>query len=167
MITARNVMLSLPLSARTATADLKTGMVVKFVQSAASGDQPLVAKATAADLVDPTVLKGVVDFIQPDSQYVEFSLDTTTLTITPLAESIPQGAQVNVWTVKPVIAYHASKLDASLSPATIREGAVVAIDGDTSLPALYSAGATDGRQKAVGTVYRVDGPEVTIFFHSL
>lgn len=162
MITVRNQSVALSVSARTGAATtLKAGMVVKFAQGAASGDQPTVVPVVAADLSDPKVVKGIVDYITPDSQDVDFDVTTATLALSPIAVVIPAGAQVNVWLGKLVIAYHESLLPAGFKAANARESDKVSFDADTGLPAAYNAAGADGTQTPVGMVYRVDGPEVT------
>lgn len=162
MITIRNADLAQSVSARASTADLTPGMVVAFVQGDASGDQPKVRKATTAELTDATVQKGIVDFIQPDSQDVDFNYNVVSQALTPIAKTIPQGAQVNVWFGTLVIAYHDSLLPAGLKSTTIRETAKVAFDSTTALPAVYNGAGANGTNGYVGMVYRVDPVEVTL-----
>jgi hypothetical protein len=168
MITIRNADTTLSLSARTATADLIAGMIVAFVQSTASGDQPKVRKATIAEISDPTVVKGIVDFIVDDSLAVDFDISLIDQSLSPTVNIhnanmvIPLNAQVNVWLGKVVIAYHSSNLPAALKSGTVREGMKLSFAGGTNLPALYASGGVDGSQTPVGMVYRVDGPEVTM-----
>lgn len=170
MITVRNRDTALSLSAR-AGAVLKPGQVVKFAAGAASGDQPTVVAVTAADLdaaAAGTLTIGIVDYVQPDSQDVDFDVNVVTQGLTAQAKTIPSGAQCNVWTNKPVIAYHSSVLDASLAPATVREPQKVAFLVSNGLPAAHNAAAVDtGAENYMGFVYRVDGPEVTIVFTGL
>lgn len=162
MITLRNTDLATSVSARAADATLVPGMVVKLVQGAASGDQPKVSKASAADLADATIQKGIVDFIQPDSQAVDFTYDVNSQGLTPIAQTIPAGAQVNVWIGKMVIAYHDSLLPAGLLSTAVREASKVAFDSTTSMPGVYNAAGANGLNVFVGTVYRVDPKEVTM-----
>jgi hypothetical protein len=167
MITIRNAKTAQSVSARASTADLKPGMIVAFVAGAANGDQPKVRKATIAEIADATVLKGIVDYIPADSDAVDFTIVPATQVLTPVDDTIPLDAQVNVWFNKPIVAYHESKLPAGLKPTTQREGTKVAFDGDTALPAAYNAGGADGTQVIMGMVYRNDGPEMTIVFTGL
>jgi hypothetical protein len=165
MITVRNADNAHSIAARAGAAGLRPGMVVKFAQGAASGDQPTVVKAVAADMSDATVLKGIVDFVQHDSQFVDFTVNQVTQVLTAVDDTIANGEQVNVWMGKIVIAYHDADLPTLLKSATVRESAKVAFDADTSFPAEYLTGQTDGRQVATGMVYRVDGPEVTLLLN--
>ena len=162
MITVRNADMALSLSARASTADLQPGMIVVFVVSAASGDQPKVRKATNLEIADVTIPKGIVDFIVDDSEAVDFTINTVTQALTEVSNVIPINSQVNVWMGKLVIAYTAANLSATLAPATVREATKVAFDADTAFPREYLAGQTDGGQIPMGIVYRVDGPEVTL-----
>lgn len=162
MITIRNEDKALSLSARASTADLVSGMVVVAVQGAASGDQPKVRKATAAELADVKVQKFIVEYDAPDSNEVDFDINVVTQGLTPIAKTIPQNAQVNIWMGTLVIAYHETLLPAGFKAANAREAAQVAFDGDTNLPAAYNAAGSDGTQIVSGLVYRVDGPEVTL-----
>ena len=168
MITVRNADLALPVSARTGAADMKPGMLVKFAAGAASGDQPTVVRAVAADIDSwkaGALTLGIVDYNKQDSQDVDFDVNVAAQTLTAQDNTIPQDAQVVVWLGKPVIAYHSSMLEASLAPATVREPQAVAFLASTSKPTAYNGAATNtGEENYVGFVYRVDGPEVTIAF---
>lgn len=170
MFTVRNSDHALSLSARTATADLKAGMIVAFVQntSTVAGEQPLVRKATLAEITDPTIQKGLVDFIVEDSLAVDFDISLVDQTLSPTTNAhnatpvIPLGSQVNVWMGKLVVSYHSADLPAALLPTAVREGARVAFNNTTNLPAIYNSGGADGSQTPVGIVYRIDGPEVSM-----
>ena len=163
MITIRNEDKALSLSARASTADLVSGMIVVAVQGAASGDQPKVRKATAAEIKDVKVQKFIVEYDAPDSTEVDFNINTVTQGLTPIAKTIPLNAQVNIWMGTVVIAYHESLLPAGFKAADAREASPVVFDSDTNLPAAYSAGgSTDATDTVEGFVYRVDGPEVTL-----
>lgn len=163
MITVRNADTVQSVSARASTADLQPGMIVAFVQGTASGEQPKVRKATAAEIIDATVMKGVVDFIPDNNEFVDFDVNTVTGGLTAKSDVIPVDSQVNVW-MGPclVIAYSDDVLPSGLKSATVREASKVGFDGDTAFPGVYASGATDGLQSAKGMVYRVDGPEVTL-----
>lgn len=171
MITVRNAETCQSVSARAGQANLKPGMVVKFAAGAASGDQPTVVAVTAADLdaaTAGTITLGIVDYVQPDSLDTDFTIDPATQVLTPVAKTIPNGAQVNVWMNKPIIGYHKDDLDASLDPATVREPQKVAFLVANGMPAAFNAAAVDtGAENYMGFVYRVDGPEVTLLFASL
>lgn len=163
MITVRNPSAALSVSARTAAATaFVPGMIVKFAQGTASGDQPTVVAPLAADMSDAKVLKGIVDFVTADSQDVDFTINPATQALTLLSEVIPAGSQVNVWMGKIVIAYNNANLPAALQGGTVREATTVTFSNATQLPAVYNAAGTDGSQVVVGMVYRVDGPEVTM-----
>jgi hypothetical protein len=164
MITIRNQDLALPFTAVAGEAGLKPGMCVKFVQGTATGDVPKVMKAAAADLDDAKVKKGIVHWVPEDSQSVDFDINVANSTLGAVAVTIPEGAQVTVFTGRPVIAYHSSALDSSITFASLREGAQIGFDGTTGLPGLHAAGETDGRENYVGWVYRMDGVEATIAF---
>lgn len=161
MITVRNQDQALSLTARAGAAGLKPGMLVKLAQGAASGDQPTVVAVSAADIADVTVKKFIVDYIPSDSQHVDFDIAPATQVLTALDTSIPNGAQVNIWSGTVVIAYHDSLLPTGFKAADVRESAKLAFDADTDLPAAYNAAGTDGTEVCVGYVYRVDAPEVT------
>lgn len=167
MITIRNQDTALPFSARAGAADLKVGMVVKFAIGSASGEQPTVIQASAADMLDSTIKKGIVDFHVEDSTNVDFDVTLTSSTLVAQAKLIPLNEQVVVWTNKPIVAYHQSALDASITFSSLREAAKIGFSETTNFPGLYSGGATDGRQVYAGWVYRMDGPEATIAFETL
>jgi hypothetical protein len=167
MITIRNQDTALAFTAVTGEAGLKNGMVVKFVQGNAQGDVPKVVKAAAADLDDAKVKKGIVLYAFEDSLTVDFDINLANSTLSAISMEIPNGAQVAVFTGKPVVAYHSSALDSSINIATIREGALIGFDGTTGFPGLHAPAETDGRENYVGWVYRVDGPELTIAFENL
>lgn len=167
MITIRNEDKALSLSARASTADLVTGMLVVMVQAAASGDQPLVRKATEAEMENPAIRKFIVEYDYPDSQDVDFEINTVTQALTPIAKLIPEGAQVNVWTGDLVIAYHESAIPTTLEAT--REGTAFGFDQATNLPAVVADSDlttfpdTGGAATVVpiGIKYRIDGPEHT------
>jgi hypothetical protein len=163
MITIRNEDKALSLSARAGVV-LTPGQVVKLAPGTASGDQPTVVLATIADLSDVTVQKFIVDYVQPDSLDVDFDINPSTQALTPIAKTIPSGAQCNIWYGTVVVAYHETLLPAGFKAANAREADKAAFDGDTGLPGKYASGAVDGLQAAKGFVYRVDGPEVTFSF---
>lgn len=162
MITIRNEDKALSLSARASTNDLQSGMVVVAVPGTASGDQPKVRKATAAEIADTKVQKFIVEYDAPDSQEVDFDINVQTQGLTALTKLIPQDAQVNIWMGTVVIAYHDSVLPVGFKSTDAREADKVSFDGDTALPAAYNNAGADGTQIVVGLVYRVDGPEVTL-----
>lgn len=164
LFTIRNRDHALALAARASTADLKTGMVVVFVQGGASGDQPQVRKATGAELADATVQKGIVWYrAKEDDADIDFTWDPATNSMTVKAAAlIPLNAQVTVLTGKVIVAYHKSLLPAGLLPGTVRETAKIAFDSATNFPGVYNAGGANGLQIAVGSVFRIDGPEVTM-----
>jgi hypothetical protein len=150
-----------------AGAGLKPGMVVKLAQGTAAGDPPQAVAVSAADLADVTVDKGVVFWEQSDSQAVEFSFAPATQSLTLKTVTIPTGEQVTVLFGPVHIKYHKDLLPAALDPATVRESAKVAFDGDTGLPADYASGATDGRQVQIGHVTEVASPLVSIYITKL
>lgn len=164
MITVRNQSVALSVSARTAAATaFVPGMIVKFAQGPASGEQPTVVAPLAADMSDAKVLKGIVDFVTADSQDVDFTLNPATQALVLLSEVIPAGSQVNVWLGKLVIAYNEANLPAGFKAANVREGTTqITFSNTTQLPAPFNGAGTDGTQIVVGAVYRVDGPEVTM-----
>jgi hypothetical protein len=167
MITLRNTDMALAFTALAGEAGLTPGMIVKFVQGTSSGDAPKVVKAAAADLDDAKIKKGIVHFAFEDSQEVDFDINVGTSTLTAQAKTIPAGGQVTVFTGRPVIAYHKSALDSSITFGSLREGAQIGFDGTTGLPGLFAAGEAGGRENYMGWVYRMDGAEVTIAFENL
>lgn len=167
MITVRNEDTANSVSARAGAASLKAGMLVVLAQGAASGDQPTCVKATAADIADQTVRKFIVDYEQKDSLDVDFDIDVTDSSLTVEAKTIPNGAQVNLWYGDIVIAYHESLLPTGAKAADLREGTQkIGWDADTGLPAKYNSAGTKGEKVALGVVYRIDGPEVTMLVNT-
>jgi hypothetical protein len=167
MITIRNEDKALSLSVRAATDDLTTGMLVVMVQSAAAGDQPLVRKATGAEMINPAIRKFIVEYDAPDSNEVDFDIDVVTQDLVAIAKPIPVGAQVNVWTGDLVIAYHESAIPASLRAT--REATAFGFDATTNLPSVTADAESTTFPDAGGTPtvipigikYRIDGPEHT------
>jgi hypothetical protein len=162
MITIRDRSKALSLSARASTADLQTGMIVVMVQGAASGDQPKVRRATAAEIQDVKVQKFIVEYDAPDSLEVDYVIDPATQLLTAQPRPIAVNAQVNIFMGILVIAYTEDVLPAGFKAANIRESVQMSYDATTSFPAAYSAGGTaNGTDTPKGHAYRVDGPEVT------
>ena len=173
MITIRNPTYC---HSRTAIAGeaMKVGMVVKLVQADAIGDPCKVMKAAAADLGDPTIVKGLVYYRPDTDEAVDYTVNPATgvLTLNTGADNttdIPSGAMVTFWHGKPVVGFDQHSVDAThiADVKTVREGTKVAFDGDTSLLATYLAGQTDGREDFMGVVYQNDGVEITVIFTEL
>lgn len=170
MVTIRNPKAA---QARTVVAGeaLRVGMVVKLVQGAAIGDPPKVMKVAEADLANANLLLGVVTYIPDNDLTVPFILDPTDRSLTENtgedgAMAIPVGANCVLWYDKPVIGFHQIAVDASLTVATAREGALIAVKETTSLIAAYNAGDTSV-DHAVGVIYQNEGAEITVIFHKL
>lgn len=164
MITVRNTDAARSLTVR-ADEPLEVGMFVKLVQGSASGAPPKVRKALKADLADAATMVGMVDFIQDNSEAVDYNFNEvgTALTLNTGADgtmAIPLNAQCNVWWNQPEIGFDIySTAFADLS--TIREPTAVTIDDATSKVALMTA-VDPAVDPTLGFVYRNEGPEITL-----
>lgn len=173
MITVRNTDDARSLTVRAGEA-LEVGMLVKLAQGAAAGAPPAVVKALQADLADPTVMVGVVDFIVDDSEAVDYlihSSDETVMDLNSGADAtfkIPANAQCNVWWNQPEVGFdiHSTAI-ADLS--TVREPAAVTVDALTSKITLVTFDATTGapNEEVLGLVYRNEGPEITVILTAI
>jgi hypothetical protein len=152
--------------------ELVPGMVVKFAQNA-QGLEPLVVRAVEADMDDDTVIKGVVNFVPDDSLAVDYILDPTqsSLTLNTGADgmnTIPLDAQCVIWVNRPVIGFDEHSVDVLLDLDTAREGDKVAFNSATALLApLVDTGTDPNRDVFVGTIYRNEGPEITVILHAI
>lgn len=181
MITVRNKDLAFPISAvhGGGGAVFKPGMLVKLAQGAAAGSLPkAVPFATAAEVADVTVPKGIITYIPRDSQTTDFAYDVVAQKLgAPVDDTIPatnevgQPTLVTVWQGAPVFGVYKNKFDAALVFATLREPTKMGFKFQSAttgaLLAAYASGNTDGSQTYVGYVLRVDGPEATIAFKGL
>jgi hypothetical protein len=172
MITIRN-----PRDARAVTViaavDLRVGEVALLVQGDSAGEPPKVRKASAAELADATLIKGVVDFIVDNDEAVDFTRDPASVGSLALNTGddntviIPAGSACVIWHGHPIIGFHSSAVDASLDFATAREGLRVAFSSVSSRLVAYNGAGDDGADVYMGTVYQNEGPELTVMLNGL
>jgi hypothetical protein len=145
---------------------LETGMIVTAIRGTAKGEPLQVRKATAADLADVNLKKGIVDFIPDSDEAIDMIIDPLTkqLTVNTGIDStalIPAGSQCVQWTEKPVVGYSRFSVDPSIVTAwnTIREPDLISVGAD----ARPATGGAD----VVGRVEQHDGFEISVEFHTL
>lgn len=152
---------------------MEVGMAVTLIQGTAKGEPCQVRKATAADLADATLVKGIVTYVPDNDLAVGFIIDPTDEGLTKNTESdntyeIPAAAHCVFWYNKPVVGFHQNAVDAALTVSSTREGTKLAFDGDSSKLTAYASGQTDGRQIYLGTALQnEDGVELTVLFDQL
>lgn len=150
---------------------LETGMVVVAIRGTAKGEPLQVRKATAADIGNANLKKGIVDYIPEYTDTVsDFIVNPVTKQLSVntgegSTAKIPAGAQCVQWTEKPVVGYSRFSVDTSIVNAwnTIREPDLVTV-GANARPAT-STGAVG--EAVVGRVEQHDGFEISVEFHTL
>lgn len=152
--------------------DLEVGMVVKLVQGTNRGDPCSVVKPDAADLKDPNILLGIVDYHVDDDLAVDFQRNVQTQALTRNEDGdntyeIPKDSPCVIWYNCPVIGFHRSTVDASLAALfdTVREGTLVDFAASAKL-AVFDADPEEGNV-AKGVLYEHEGAELTVIFHKL
>lgn len=175
MITVRNPTDASALTVIASEA-MEVGMLVAVIQGTAKGEPVQVRKAVEADIEDATVLKGIVDFIPDDDLAVDFLIDPTaagtssflaTNTESDNTRTIPAESACVLWYNKPIIGFHSSAVDAALDFSVVREPAKLAFDPASSKLTNYDPAGTLGTQIFFGTLYRHEGPEITVVFTEL
>ena len=157
-----------------ASTQLEIGQAVKLIQGLAKGDPPQVAAIVEADLTDPTVMIGIVNYVVDDDQALDMILDPVNSALTlntgdDAAHVIPAGKTCQFWYGNPVIGFHKSAVDPAFAAGTagdfdaVREPAAICIDSTTSKIGLYAAGQAD-RDAVAGFVYQHEGAELTVLF---
>lgn len=155
---------------------LVNGQLVKLVQAAASGDPCEVADITVvADYKDATLELGIVYFVPDDDEAVDFVVDPNdgSLTVNTDADNvtaIAAGDHCTFWFDKPIVAYTDAGFTAdagSTLALTTREGTKIAFNTSDNLLDTYDGADVNVSDVYMGTVYRNDGAELTVYFSAL
>jgi phosphatidate phosphatase APP1 len=172
MITVRNPTAAHALTVVTSVA-MEVGQIAALIQGTAAGEPVQVRIATAADLDDATIVKGVVDFILDDDLAVDYIKNPATgarsvNTGSDGTQAIPAGAAVAFWYNKPIIGFAEEDVDDTLDITAVREGAkVAALAASGKLVAYNAAAVNTGAENYLGTIYRNEGPEITVLLNAL